>query len=204
MNIALLLDYEKKKGLGFSMKYDTKYYKTQVKTKKGKQTTFLYKKFWCMKERCYRKKHKSYEYYGGRGIKVEDWLLNFHNYVNHLIDILPKGAIIEDMQKFKWSIDRIDNDGNYERGNLRWGSPRMQNLNQRKRSDNTSGYKGVSWDKNRRKWFSRMVIKKKNIFLGCFNTREEAFAVYLEAVKKYQGQEAYEHVLSLHPHWEAA
>ena len=185
------------------MKHDPKYYNTKIKTEKGRCDSYLYRKFMDMKARCYNLKHPNYKDYGERGIKVEDWLLNFHNYVDYTIDILPKGATIEDMQKLRHSIDRIDNNGDYKRGNLRWASQRMQNLNRRIHISNSSGFQGVSWNKKGKKWVVRINSKNKYEYLGSFNTREEAFAVYLEAVRKHQGQEAYEHVLSLHPHWEA-
>jgi len=110
---------------------------------------------------------------------------------------------IEDMQKLKWSIDRTFNDGNYERGNLNWATAEEQVKNRRVFKNNNSGFQGVCWYKNRKKWRAQIYSKKIRKHLGLFDTREEAFAVYLEAVKKHYGQEAYEHVLSLHPHWEA-
>lgn len=186
------------------MKYDPKYYKTHTKTEKGERKCYLYRKFTDMRRRCYNSNFKNYKYYGERGIKVEEWLLNFHNYVDYIIDILPKGATIEDMQKLSWTVDRIDNDGDYKRGNLRWVSKRMQQLNRGNFKNNSSGFRGVCWHKRDKKWRAQITARFKVICLGLFNTREEAFAVYLEAVLKYHGQEAYEHVLSLHPHWEAA
>jgi len=185
------------------MKHDPKYYKTVIKTEKGWRDSYLCRKFYSMQTRCYDVNSNSYKYYGEYGIKVEDWLLIFHNFVDYMIDILPKGATIEDMQKLKWSIDRIDNNGDYKRGNLRWASPRMQQLNRGNPRNNLSGFRGVSWHKRAKKWRAQITVKRKVIYLGSFNTREEGFKVYLEAVRKHQGQEAYEHVLSLHPHWEA-
>lgn len=185
------------------MKHDPKYYKTRIKTEKGYISSYLYRKFSSMQRRCYAVNANSYKYYGERGIGVEEWLLIFHNFVDYMIDILPKGATIEDMQKLNWSIDRIDNDGNYERGNLRWASQRMQQLNRGNPKNNLSGFRGVSWHKGAKKWVAQITVKHKVTYLGAFNTCEEGFAVYLEAVRKHHGQEAYEHVLSLHPHWEA-
>ena len=72
-----------------------------------------------MKKRCYNAKNIRYEHYGGRGIKVCDrWL---HSFENFLADV---GRAPED--SCKWSIDRIDNDGDYDRGNVRWATAKEQ------------------------------------------------------------------------------
>jgi len=185
------------------MKHDPKYYLKCVKHGKIWRHSYLHDKFSQMKKRCYNPNNKDYKNYGARGIIVEDWLLDFHNYVDYVIDILPKGMTIEDMQKLKWSIDRTHNNEIYKRGNLNWASLEEQARNRRVQKNNTSGYQGVSWNKWRKKWRAIIFVNGKNRYLGLFDTREEAFAVYLEATLKYHGQKAYEHVLSQHPHWEA-
>jgi hypothetical protein len=45
--------------------------------------------------------------------------------------------------------------------------------------------KGYSWDKNRNKWVSLIMLNKKSIHLGRFDTEQEARDAYLEAKKKY-------------------
>ena len=49
------------------------------------------------------------------------------------------------------------------------------------RSDNTFGFLGVSWDKNKLKWQARIVVVKKHIHLGYYSSGEEAHAAYLKA-----------------------
>jgi len=64
-----------------------------------------------MKQRVNNPKHKSYHIYGGRGIKVCDrWMQSFTNFYNDTIEDYIPGL----------DIDRINNDGNYEPGNVRW------------------------------------------------------------------------------------
>jgi len=73
-----------------------------------------------MMDRCYKPSDKRYHNYGGRGIKVcKEW----HN-VEAFIGQLPEGYFpgVE--------IDRIDNDGNYEPGNVQW-STKKENCNNR-------------------------------------------------------------------------
>lgn len=73
-----------------------------------------------MRQRCYNQKNKSYQFYGGRGIVVcERWLESFENFFEDM-GFRP-GA--------KYSIDRINNDGNYEPSNCRWATAYEQNAN---------------------------------------------------------------------------
>jgi hypothetical protein len=80
-----------------------------------------------MKQRCYNPKHKSWKNYGGRGITICDrWLNSVENF-------------IEDMGKrpsLQYSIDRIDNNGNYELSNCRWATKSEQRQNQRNNKKN--------------------------------------------------------------------
>lgn len=170
--------------------------------KKTTKDNWLYNKWNHMKNRCYNPKTLNYKDYGGRGIKVEDYLLIFENYVDEVIRLLPKGETINSMLKKKWSIDRINNGGNYERGNLRWASIEKQIRNRRMVKTNTSGFQGVNFRKKAKKWRAEIYICKKNKSLGCFNTKQEAFIAYCKAYLEYFGQEDYNLMISLHPHWD--
>lgn len=84
----------------------------------------LYPTYTAMKTRCYNKNFEHYHHYGGRGIKVCDrWLESFWNYVE---DVGPK-------VKGK-TLDRENNDGDYEPGNVRWATPKEQAANRRPNS----------------------------------------------------------------------
>ena len=75
--------------------------------------------------RCTNPHEKSYSNYGGRGISVhDDWRRDFASFYRYVID-LPN------FDQEGVSIDRIDNDGNYEPGNVRWVTKKEQARNAR-------------------------------------------------------------------------
>ncbi len=85
-----------------------------------------------IKSRCLDPKHKAYPLYGGRGITLyPDWVHNFMAF-NTYVSLLP-GANNPTL-----SLDRVENSGNYEPGNLRWATKREQALNRRPRIKKTN------------------------------------------------------------------
>ena len=79
-----------------------------------------------MIERCYRPKHAAYSYYGGRGITIcDEWLIRdgkatgFWNFVRD----------VGEKPDPELTLDRIDSDGPYAPGNVRWATKKEQSLN---------------------------------------------------------------------------
>lgn len=60
--------------------------------------------------------------------------------------------------------------------------------NRRISSDNTSGFKGVSWHKKSRRWRARININGSDKYLGYYKTPEEAHDAYCVASEKYFGE----------------
>ena len=83
-----------------------------------------------MMRRCYNPRVKWYHRYGGRGIVVcERW----KKWKNFFADMGPKPTDTHVSGRSKYSLDRIDNDGNYEPGNCRWATQIEQIANQKPR-----------------------------------------------------------------------
>lgn len=72
--------------------------------------------------------------------------------------------------------------------NLRIVTQSQNQWNSCNRKNNTSGFKGVYWHKQNQNWTAEIMISNKRKFLGCFFTKEEAYAARLEAEKIYHGE----------------
>lgn len=98
-----------------------RYYPTEQCFKKTDHE--LWQRWTSLRNRCENPNNYGYPYYGGRGIKVDPRWNDFWTFVNDVeteIGPLPfPGAF----------LDRIDNDGNYEPGNIQWSNARVNSNN---------------------------------------------------------------------------
>ena len=115
-----------------------------------KRNSSIYNRWIGMRDRCYNKNSRVYYRYGGRGITVcEKWRYSFENFLKDMGEPIGKN----------YSIDRIDNDVNYEPANCRWATPREQSLN--RKSNIFLEYKGRV--KCQKEWAQELGINQNTI-----------------------------------------
>ena len=86
-----------------------------------------------MRARCLNPKHFAYEYYGGRGIRIcNRWLLSFADFLSDM----------GERPTLKHTLERLNNDGNYEPSNCVWATRAVQAKNKRPRKLKTHCKRG--------------------------------------------------------------
>lgn len=99
--------------------------------KHGKKYTRVYNIWAQLKQRCFNKKHQAYKRYGGRGIEICSRWLQFENFLTDMGD--PPSR--------QHTLDRVDNNNGYSKGNCRWATKKEQNRNARTNTNYTLGSK---------------------------------------------------------------
>lgn len=125
--------------------------------------TRTYRTWVNMKARCDNVLASNYEYYGGRGIGYCGRWKNFENFLEDM------GEIPDNM-----TIERINGKEDYSPQNCRWATQAEQCQNKGDYVSNTSGTRGVSWDKGKALWRSYFSLQGRNIFLYTGPSLEEA------------------------------
>ncbi len=83
-------------------------------------------------------------------------------------------------------INRIRSDNRAV--NLRVATRSQNKANSKRPAHNTSGFKGVSWNKVMSKWLAQIDVNRRNINLGYFDDPQEAHAAYCRAAAEYHGE----------------
>ena len=129
----------------------------------------LYSVLITMRQRCNNNNCKKFSSYGERGIRVcEEWNSNPQSFINWALKNGYKDGL---------SIDRIDNNGNYEPSNCRWTTRNIQQRNTRKLySTNMQGFRGIA--KHYKKYKAQIRVNGEKHYIGLYNTAEEAGYAY--------------------------
>ena len=103
--------------------------------------------------------------------------------------ILMHQVILQRMGIEFEQVDHIDGNGlNNCRSNLRAATKQENGCNRNKQKNNTSGRKGVGWNKQHQKWQAQIQVNGKQIHLGYFDDIEDAVRAYNQAAKKHFGK----------------
>lgn len=91
----------------------------------------------------------------------------------------PKGMDVDHINR-----DKLDN----RKKNLRICTRSQNNINQLAKSNNSSGHKGIGWDKARSKWRAQIKVNGKSKSIGRFENLEDAIVAYREQAKIAYGE----------------
>lgn len=123
---------------------------------------------------------------GGTGGKYRRVTIDGYRYYAHSIAWIYMMGVWPDGE-----VDHIDGDPkNTKWGNLRLGSKSMNMRNTRKRKNNTSGYKGVSFCRMTGRWLAGIIADGAYSFLGRHDSPEAAHQAYREAAVRLHGEYA--------------
>lgn len=91
----------------------------------------------------------------------------------------PEGMQIDHINR-----DALDN----RKSNLRACTSSQNHMNRRLQKNNRAGFKGVHWSRSNKKYYAKIYLDGKAIFLGLYDDIYEAASTYNEAAKKWHGE----------------
>lgn len=125
--------------------------------------------------------------------KNKDGYYNISLYINNVVYLkrvhrLVAIAFIPNPDN-KPIVDHIDNNPlNNNLSNLRWASNSENNFNQKLSKNNTSGFKGVRWNKRNQRWIAIIKHNRKTIHLGSFVNKEDAIIARAKKAQELFGE----------------
>ena len=156
-------------------------------TNKGEKFYVDKKDFDKIKSYCWRKDNNGY------------FITTKHHKDKNPTLILLHDLIMDWNKKDGLVVDHIHgHNSKYDnrRCNLRLVSSNINNINQPLRKDNKSGIKGVNWSNAHNKWIARISVNNKRIYLGGFDTFEEAKNARELAEEQYYGEYSYKNSIN--------
>lgn len=139
------------KSCGCLSKERSRFFYSELNKTHGMTNTRLYRKWRGIIDRCYNVKTNGYKNYGGRGIKVcDEWKKDYMNFYNWAYKTGYKDGL---------TIDRINNDGDYEPNNCRWLTVKEQCNH--KRNNHLLTYNGMTY--TLKQWSEKLNISYSTI-----------------------------------------
>jgi hypothetical protein len=124
-------------------------------------------------------------------VKNYKWGSDCHGYARNVKNKLFLHHLILGRKK-EYDIDHKNHDIlDNRKQNLRFTTHSQNIMNQRLRSNNLSGYPGIIWHKKAKKWMADIMINYKKIYLGLFETKQDAINIRKQAEIKYFGEFRY-------------
>lgn len=100
-------------------------------------------------------------------------------YMHRLVTHAPQGM----------EVDHINGNGlDNQKSNLRVCAQAENLKHQRRARNNTSGYKGVTWDASQGKWFVEIMSDRRRYYIGRFTSVTDAARAYDAAARQYHGE----------------
>lgn len=122
------------------------------------------------------------------------WFSTTKGYINTSdrtfdVQLIPMHRMVLHAEDPKQHIDHINgNPSDNRKSNLRVCTQQQNLWNQPARTNNISGYKGVYPNKRRTRWKATIKVNYENIYLGQYDTKEQAALAYNQAAIKYHGE----------------